>query len=218
MYTVIVPTMWRLATQFVNFLDILSDCPLVGEIIIIDNDNSKRPILNNPKIKLHDFNRNIYVNPAWNFGVNISQYEKICILNDDITFDVKLFDILSNKIESRYGVFGLYPGNKNFGQEESKSNKIEIIPQTKMRCMGFGCLMFLNKHNWCNIPNELQIFYGDDFIFDYNEYIIKKPNFIIKNLDFYTPYSVTSNDLSITNGFMEREKKYYNSLSFTRSF
>jgi hypothetical protein len=109
-------------------------------------------------------------------------------------------------------------GNKNFGQEESKSNKIEIIPQTKMRCMGFGCLMFLNKHNWCNIPNELQIFYGDDFIFDYNEYIIKKPNFIIKNLDFYTPYSVTSNDITITNGFMEREKKYYNSLSFTRSF
>jgi len=49
------------------------------------------------------------------------------------------------------------------------------------------------------MPDELKIFLKNNFIFDYHEKVLNKPNFIIKNLDFYTPYSMTSNDPSITN-------------------
>jgi hypothetical protein len=215
-FSVIVPTMWRVAHQFINFLRPLCDNPLVDEIIIINNDTTKTPKhgLSNPKINIVNFSENIYVNPAWNYGVSIAKNNKICLLNDDIMFDIRLFTKLENLITKNNGVFGLYPGDSNFYQEPNTTKNIDIERQYKQRCMGFGCLMFLHKDNWRNIPDELKIFYGDDFIFDYHARVLNKPNFIIKNLDFYTPYSVTSNDLSITNGFIEREGEAYKSIKF----
>ena len=71
-YTVIIPTMWRCPQITVPFLAELSACDNVGEIIIIDNDSSKQPsILPTNKVTLYNFGKNIYVNPAWNFGYNI---------------------------------------------------------------------------------------------------------------------------------------------------
>jgi hypothetical protein len=170
--------------------------------------------LSNPKISIVNFSENIYVNPAWNYGVSIAKNNKICLLNDDITFDIALFTKLNNLITKNNGVFGLYPGDSNFYQEPNTTKNIDIERQYNSRCMGFGCLMFMHKDNWRNIPDALKIFYGDDFIFDYHERVLNKPNFIIKNLDFYTPYSITSNDLSITNGFMEREGEAYKNIKF----
>jgi len=215
-YSIIVPTMWRTAHQFITFLRTLCAEPLIDEVIIINNDYLNKPLhgLSNPKINVVNFNQNIYVNPAWNYGVSIAKNNKICLLNDDITFDTNLFAKLNNLITKDNGVFGLYPGDSNFYQEPNTTTNIDIERQYNSRCMGFGCLMFLHKENWKNIPNELKIFYGDDFIFDYHEKTLNKPNFIIKNLDFYTPYSVTSNDFSITNGFMEREGEAYKSIKF----
>jgi len=215
-FSVIVPTMWRVAHQFTTFLRPLCDNPLVDEIIIINNDTAKTPKhgLSNPKINVVNFSQNIYVNPAWNYGVNIAKNKKICLLNDDITFDTNLFTKLNDLITPSNGVFGLYPGDSNFQQAPNTTKNIDIARQYNSRCMGFGCLMFLHKDNWRNIPDELKIFYGDDFIFDYHSRALNKPNFIIKNLDFYTPYSVTSTDLSITNGFMEREGNSYKNINF----
>jgi hypothetical protein len=43
-YSIIIPTMWRVAEQFVGFLQTLCDCPSVDDIIIIDNDSDQRPL------------------------------------------------------------------------------------------------------------------------------------------------------------------------------
>ena len=65
---VIIPTMWYVK----NFDLVLTSYvlnPKINKIILIDNNVSNRPkydILKDSKIELVCFNKNIYVNPAWN--------------------------------------------------------------------------------------------------------------------------------------------------------
>ena len=92
MYSVIIPTMWKCDRLWIT-LEELSKHELVGEIILIDNSaNSK--ILTIPKLIHILEGKNTYVNPAWNKGVELSKYDKLLILNDDIWMDWKIFDIL----------------------------------------------------------------------------------------------------------------------------
>ena len=100
MITVVVPTMWRYS-PFLDLLKYILKVDVVTECIIINNDNTRtptHPVLTNPKVKLVDFGKNIFVNPAWNYGVQHSSNNIVCILNDDLIFDLKLF-YFSEKIK-----------------------------------------------------------------------------------------------------------------------
>jgi FkbM family methyltransferase len=213
-YSVIVPTLWRANSTFLPFLKQLVAHNLVGEIIIIDNDNLHRPaddVLNHEKIKLYTFGSNIYVNPAWNFGVSTSVYDKLCILNDDLAFDLALLHKVSDYVVPEHGVIGLCPGIEQFNQPPYIDGSINIKPWTGEHTYGFGCLMFIHKSSWERIPHGLQIYFGDNFIFDLN---LKrnKQNFIITNMQHSTTFAQTTSDVSITGGFLEQEAKIYNSM------
>jgi len=209
-YSVIVPTMWRVADQFVEFVGKLCEHKSVNEIIIIDNNNTKTPSagLDHPKIRMLDFGTNIFVNPAWNVGVETSKNDKLCIVNDDVVFDTDLFDKLKNMLNEDNGVFGLCPGEPDFSQPPITTKTIDIVPWAGEHTYGFGCLMFINKKSWVPIPDGLDIYYGDNFIFDLQ---LKrgKPNYIITNMDFYSQFAATTSDTSITGGFLERETHVY---------
>ena len=85
-FSIVVPTMWRF-NLFADFLVKLVQVDAVGEIIIINNAMEAKPdhsIFAHPKIKMHDFKLNIFVNPAWNYGVSVAKYDNICIMNDDV--------------------------------------------------------------------------------------------------------------------------------------
>jgi len=202
--------MWRAKDLFLPFLEKLCACDSVDEIIIFDNDNTKTPTqgLDHPKIDLLDFGRNIYVNPAWNYGVSRARNDRVCILNDDLTFDLALFDRLSDLLTTDAGVFGLCAGVLNHAQPPVTDKSIDIIPWTDQDLLGFGCLMFINKNNWFDIPGELLIYHGDNFIFD-KQLSLGHTNYLIANMDFYTPFATTSKDTSITGGFMDRESPLY---------
>ena len=209
-YSVIVPTMWRVADQFVEFVGKLCEHKSVNEIIIIDNNNTKTPSagLDHPKIRMLDFGTNIFVNPAWNVGVETSKNDKLCIVNDDVVFDTDLFDKLQNMLNEDNGVFGLCPGEPDFSQPPITTKTIDIVPWAGEHTYGFGCLMFINKKSWVPIPAGLDIYYGDNFIFDLQ---LKKgkTNYIITNIDFYSQFAATTSDTSITGGFLERETHVY---------
>ena len=209
-YSVIVPTMWRVADQFVEFVGKLCEHKSVNEIIIINNDNSKTPGtgLDHPKIRMLDFGTNIFVNPAWNIGVETSKNDKLCIVNDDVVFDTNVFDKLQNMLNEDNGVFGLCPGEPDFTQPPITTKTIDIIPWTGEHTYGFGCLMFINKKSWVPIPAGLDIYYGDNFIFDLQ---LKrgKTNYIITNMDFYSQFAATTSDVSITGGMLEKETHVY---------
>jgi len=209
-YSVIIPTMWRADEILIPFLYKLCACESVGEIIIINNDVKKMPTINyDPKLKIFNFDENIYVNPAWNFGVAISQFDRLCIANDDISFDTQVFEKLQDQLTDNVGVFGLCPGDQIWNQPPVTTKTIDIIPWSGQNTHGFGCLMFIHKKSWNKIPVGLDIYYGDNYIFDY-QLSKGKTNYLITNMDFYTPFASTTSDDTISGGFLEKESIIFN--------
>lgn len=213
-YSVVVPTMWKANNSFLPFLHELVNNKRVGEIILINNasaDTPNDPILNHPKIRKYDFGKNIYVNPAWNFGVSVSANDKICIVNDDLSFDTNLFDKLDEYLNPETGVIGLCPGISDFNQPPYTDGSINIQEWSGQHTYGFGCLMFIHKESWMEIPKGLDIYYGDNYIFDMNLRAGKK-NYIITNIRHNPIFAQTTSDKSITEGFLEREKVIYENI------
>jgi len=208
-FTVVIPTMWRCRNLFLYFLNELEKCDNIGEIIIINNDINSTPkyLPNCNKIRIFNFKKNIYVNPAWNFGVSMSKHELICIANDDILFDVRVFEKVAD-ILHKGGVVGISPGIEQFGQVPITTGSIDIIPHTNQNTFGFGCLMFIHKKHWRLIPQGLNIYFGDNFIFEYQMHR-GNTNYHITNMYHYTPYACTTSDKSITGNIIDSELELY---------
>jgi hypothetical protein len=185
-FTLVIPTLWK-SNRLLGMIEHYLQSEFVGEIILIDNSKgyfnhfSEVP----HKITLIQPDENIYVNPAWNLGIGISKFENICLLNDDITFDVKIFELLSNEDTLINGIIGI------------SQNSYELIENTNLKLhqwqhgmndWGWGCLIFLKKYMWVDIPNDIKIWYGDNFIKDIN------PNskWILSGLKVQTEMSTTS--------------------------
>ena len=84
-YSVIIPTMWE-SDKIQMMLDVYEKNYLINEIIIINNNVSKTPNIEYFKTKILTKNKNIYVNPAWNWGATTSISDNIIIANDDIYY------------------------------------------------------------------------------------------------------------------------------------
>lgn len=218
-FSVVVPTMWRCNDVFEKILTELSNHTLVDEIIIINNEVNNTPdldILNHYKIKMLNQKENIYVNPAWNLGVHESKNDKICLLNDDLWFDIKLLNKIHSMVTPENGAFGLCPGIEEFNQPPYIDGNIDIIEWNAHHTYGFGCLMFINKESWEDIPDELKIYYGDNFIFD-NCTKNGKPIYIITNIKHSEKFANTTSDKNITDGFLEKEQVIYDKIMNNRS-
>ena len=98
---IIIPTMWK-EQKLVEYISSYVENPFIQKIIIIDNNHIERPksdIFKHEKIELVSYRRNIYVNPAWNFGVRDSKYDLVCIMNDDIIFNIDVFDFIESNLQ-----------------------------------------------------------------------------------------------------------------------
>lgn len=169
MYTIIIPTMWVNLTSLKKMISIYNESSFVNEIIIIDNNTKDKIDLNFKKVKTLTKNKNIYVNPAWNWGVSESKNEKIIIANDDILIEnfeeiiIKIDDFLKEKI-----VIGL-----NSTCFNGKKEEVVIIKCEKKRPHGWGTFMAMNKKSYVFIPEYLKIWSGDDIQFyNNNAYMI----------------------------------------------
>ena len=156
-FSVIIPTMWCSDLIF-KLLDSLNDSPFVGEIILIDNDKSKRPpqITSTSKLRIIEQEENIFVNPAWNLGVELSNYPNICISNDDLVWNVQLLPLIFQNIH--LGIIG--QATSNYYDE---CGEIKIEPITE-RNWGWGCCFFIEKLKWISIPTQFKIACGDDWL------------------------------------------------------
>lgn len=158
MFSVIIPTMWK-SPRITKLITDLCASDVVGEIIIIDNNPSESQRLpNNGKIALHLMAENIYVNPAWNYGVERSQFENILICNDDINFDPSFLGIYDDSLQ-HVGIIGM--AFENY-QLKAYAN-IHLKPM-KDRPYGWGCLMLIHKSKYTPIPEDLLIANGDDWL------------------------------------------------------
>lgn len=219
MITVVVPTMWKYP-PFLDFIKYVSMVDVIKEVILVNNNFDETPddevsvsILNHPKIKHFHFGKNIFVNPAWNFGVNQSSTDIVCILNDDLHFDLKLFYKVLELYTPDMGALGLSSGKVEWGQTPITNGNIDFIPFTGQNCIGFGELMFVHKQNWRNIPEELTVGFGDNFIFDYN-YFGGKQNYFISNMWHYHKGSTTVSTFASEERqiLYNKELEFYNSI------
>src|SRR5574344_1088570 len=100
MFSIVIPTMQKNVKVLNMLLDELISDKYVGEIIIIDNSllgiNYK-----SDKIKVITPKKNLYVNPAWNQGVENTKYEFVGILNDDLIFPKNFLEKVYNFINTQ---------------------------------------------------------------------------------------------------------------------
>lgn len=215
MISIIVPTMWKFA-PFIDFASQLVKLDVVGELIIINNDfnnTPNHPVLSDPKVKVFDFGRNIYVNPAWNLGAKIAKHDILCILNDDLIFDLRLFYKIKDFMTPEIGAIGLSKGLADHGQTPFSTGEIDFELFQGQAGYGFGELMFVHKSNWEPIPNGLDIGFGDIFIFEKSS-LNRIPIYFITNILHYHKGSTTVSTLpkDETVAIFEKERSLYESL------
>lgn len=201
--------MWRYE-PFVDFLEELVGHRLIGEVIIIDNDPLRRPdhkVFNHEKIKILTTDKNIFVNPAWNWGVREAQYEKIAIANDDIIFDVRVFNKIYDYITPELGVAGLSVLPNDMHKVDGVIRVKELSPGEIT--FGFAMLMFIHKQSWSDIPNDLIMYFGDNYIFDNSIWNFKKV-YLIKDILYHSPYGHTGKEfVELMRSMFDREKEIY---------
>lgn len=88
-FSIVIPTMWK-SNKIFGMLPVYEKSKYVKEIIIIDNNPKKKIDLSEyKKIRYYTKGKNIYVNPSWNWGYALSNYNLI-LANDDIIINDSL--------------------------------------------------------------------------------------------------------------------------------
>jgi hypothetical protein len=150
--------MWR-SPRIIKLVEDLCNCESVGEVIIIDNAPKEEAEWGfHEKISISFMPRNIYVNPAWNYGVERAKYDNILICNDDINFNPAFLSIFDDSLQ-HVGVIGMA-----FENYQLKADANIHLKLMKQRPYGWGCMMLMHKSKYTPIPEDLLIANGDDWL------------------------------------------------------
>ena len=213
-WTVVIPTIWK-SEYTLELLNRYINSEYVGEVILINNRDTEAPeIPKNDKLKVITPNENIYVNPAWNKGVELALNNKITISNDDILFDVEqYYRVLEHTLTGfqfqSLGFIGSHSDNYKGGNAELSLEVYNNVDNTG----GWGCLFSFHKSNWKPIPEQLKIWYGDNHIHRYHNVILQ-----LRGIDIQTRMSTSSDDMSVRevrdNDTIEWHKLFNNLISY----
>ena len=170
------PTLWK-GEYYKRMLPIINEHKLVHEIIIIDNDTNAtdQEVLKLSKVRHFPQNENIYVNPAWNLGVEKATQDVICLCNDDILFDIRCLDIVYEKCIPENGMIGFSPKTISESSDDleyliksiESTEVMEVTPCSFMHYR-YGICLFMHKNSYYRIPEHFKIYYGDTHLFDQN--------------------------------------------------
>lgn len=214
--SVIIPTLQKDVSTLTNLVLTLTKDEIVDEILIIDN-SLKGYHFDNEKVRVITPKENLFVNPSWNLGVQEAKNEYICLANDDIKIPENLCTKVIENMKNEYGIIGIDESAIINTRDEKKNEIIDInniepqiierikIEPTRFRCLWFAIIMFFKKENYVPIPEDLKIFFGDDWIF-YQAKKLGKTNVNVCGAKIYHLGSMTSNSFR---GFVSKEKKKY---------
>ena len=137
---------------------------------------------------------NLFVNKAWNIGVELAKNNIVCLLNDDIEIN---FQTIKHNLEAinnlDFGIIG-FDANTNLGTEFNTNVDVFEFKEAECRYLGFGCMMFIRKENYIKIDERLRIFFGDDLLYWWNRDKNGRKIYIIENLKALGELSLTSKD------------------------
>jgi hypothetical protein len=169
MVSVIMPTMWQGRGCLQSMKDIVKQ-ESVGELIVIDNTEAMVTINEKiPKLVHIKEGRNTFVNPAWNKGYRLAKFDKLLFVNDDVQTDWSFINKFAEYITEDKGMIGAgvscWQGPYNDGELAPIGNRPNC----------YGCVFGIHKNSYVEIPDDLKIHYGDDWLFTKSG----KPNYEI---------------------------------------
>lgn len=169
MFSVVLATLWK-SPRIHKVLEDLSNEPLVGEIILIDNAPGT-PFTLHEKIRWLKQKENLYNQPSINLGVQEARYENLCIAQDDNNFDTGIFSLVAKHLDDETRMIGVdwhsikAPG---YPYEHNPSLPTQII-DTENITPGWFCLFFLKRHKYVPIPDDLKVAHGDNYLIRHME-------------------------------------------------
>lgn len=194
--SIIIPTLQK-SLEFLNqLLQTLANDTAVGEIIVIDN-STKGFEFNNEKVRVIIPETNLFVNPSWNLGVKEAKYDYLGILNDDICIPIDFCSKILEDITDDKGIIGTNGYsmiNKSYKPEQITDISYRL-EETSFTTFNFGVMMFLHKNSFYEIPEDMKIFFGDDYLVFKNKKN-KKKNYVIEDLKMYHYGSLSSKSFS----------------------
>jgi len=207
MISFIVPTMWKSKDTLYNMLYAYKKANIPNaEFILIDNS---RGCYIDTEITVLIPKENLYVNKAWNIGVEISKNNIVCLLNDDIEIN---FETIKHNLDTinnlDFGIIG-FNSNQNLGTEFNSDTDTFEFKEAECRYLGFGCMMFIRKENYIKIDERLRIFFGDDLLYWWNRDKNGRKIYIIDNLKALGELSATSKDY---NNEIQLELPYFDEI------
>ena len=210
MFSIVCPTMWR-SYELEKMLPLLDSHPVVGEILLINNDVTKTPTwFNRPwrKVKVFSPSSNIFVNPAFNLGIESAQSDKICLLQDDVMFDPNIFGFLNDIVTEDRGCIGV----------DAKymitrfPHDLEIFPIQNLTfkpmgdiVFGYAFVMFLHRKNYIPIDEELKIHLGENWICYTHEKKGKQP-LVLENFPLTASNMSSTSTLTPFQSYFEKER------------
>lgn len=215
--SVIIPTLQKDIETLNNLVSRLVVDDVVKEVLIIDN-SLKGYSFENEKVRVIIPKENLFVNPSWNLGVREAQNEYICLANDDIGIPNNFCTKVLENFSDNFGIVGM--NNADVINTRNKNNEVVIqIDNEKLenskdisfkpitfRPDSFGIVMFFKKENYAKIPEDLKIFYGDDWVI-YQARKKGKYNQVCTGQKIYHLGSLSSSAFPIAN---KEKKKYLN--------
>jgi glycosyltransferase involved in cell wall biosynthesis len=187
MISVIIPTLW-IGQRYKEMLPEFQANPLVGEIIIIDNDVSKtdQTIFNFSKVVHLPQKENIYVNPAWNLGARVAKHDILCFANDDIAIDLRFLEFATRYTTNMFGMLGVGKGTIANLDELCGLGGDATLSYIEHPGSYFATFFLIHKESYRNIPEQMKIYYGDTYLFKKN---VKEGR---KNLQLVDGHAVTT--------------------------
>jgi hypothetical protein len=172
MIDIVIPTLMQCDEEIFEYsLREANASPAVNQIIIIDNSGTKHFKSNLNKVKSFGMRENIFVNAAWNIGVDLSQSEHVVIMNDDIACRRENYDFINEVLSaSDCGLCSIKTNNINNLNEYLNDNNLNDTISTDENFGNSdnnktGWFFGVKKSLWKNIPDSIKIIYGDDLIY-----------------------------------------------------
>lgn len=176
MFSIIIPTLQKNLKVLTMLIDELVKDSVVGEVIVIDNSLQGFEYKSD-KVRVIIPEENLFVNPSWNLGVREAKYDFVGILNDDILIPENLcsdvFSFLQNASVGLVGVdtesIEVFSSDSRLKYPKSCQN-ITYTNQENVLYIGYwGIAIFAKKSNYYEIPEDIKIWCGDNYLVKMNE-------------------------------------------------
>lgn len=216
--TIVIPTLWKADKgEFGRTLRNLSACPAVSKIVILDNAKSGSPFPIPEKVDVLS-GLNLYVNPAWNYGVETSKTKYYLLLNDDCIADASVVESCVQILENYpdYDVVVSKTSEEHYDDYISsleKTDRVEFVNVPISKIFG-GWFILGRVEGWKSIPDNsaLRIFYGDDYIYDQTIFRRKKKicKLVSGHVSHFASTTCNSEGIYGTPELLEARKVYSN--------